>query len=305
MRNVCLISNYNYGHYLRDCLGSVLSQQKQFDLVVIVDDGSTDDSKGIIENFCSNCNYATAIFKENGGQLSCFNAAAPLIRSDDFIYFLDADDLFPADYLLEVSNIVGAEGAEFAFCNHVEFSSGNAVLPSARITAECTFTFASTSALTRKVRCWIGEATSCICMNGELYQALLPYPREEDWVTRADDVLVYGASIIGSQKLYLAGIGVNYRIHESNNFVGKQLSPQERLDYRRRQQRLFEHYCKKKGISQSPRLQEVLDELAAIPKAQQNMFAIPSYVKTCLFDITYSLSPLILGAKRLLDWKRI
>jgi hypothetical protein len=45
---------------------------------------------------------------------------------------------------------------------------------------------------------------------------LLPYPAERDWRSRADDVLVYGSSILLGRKFYIADKLVRYHVHENN-----------------------------------------------------------------------------------------
>ena len=46
-----IINNYNYARYLADCLDSALNQTRPFDQVIVVDDGSTDESRTIIEDY--------------------------------------------------------------------------------------------------------------------------------------------------------------------------------------------------------------------------------------------------------------
>ena len=49
---ICLVNNYNNEKFIGDCLSSVVNQTKSFDQVLIVDDGSVDGSKDIIQDFC-------------------------------------------------------------------------------------------------------------------------------------------------------------------------------------------------------------------------------------------------------------
>ncbi|MBJ6727317.1 glycosyltransferase family 2 protein [Geomesophilobacter sediminis] len=283
--NVCLVTNYNYAPYLRECLDSAASQTRPFDRIVIVDDGSTDASGEVIAAFCTQCPGAVAIHKENGGQLSAFQAALEHIGRQDRVFFLDADDSYPPDYLERFQEAIGSGKAEFVFVEPVRFRDGAPTLASARIGAAPPFPFPATSALTRKTLCWIGEATSCVSVAGSLLHALLPYPFEKDWVTRADDVLIYGASILGAHKLYLPGLGVNYRVHGANNFSGRELSDPERADWRLRHERLRRFYCERGGLSEHPALKNVLHEAAVIPKALRRRFGIPAPTVLFLYDL--------------------
>jgi glycosyltransferase involved in cell wall biosynthesis len=85
-----LICNYNYGAYIGAAIESALAQTYDNVEVVVVDDGSTDDSCQVIRRYEDRVH---AIFKENGGQPSAFNAAFNA-SSGDIICMLDSDDYF-------------------------------------------------------------------------------------------------------------------------------------------------------------------------------------------------------------------
>ena len=83
-----IINNYNYGQFLRDAITSALNQTYLHTEILVVDDGSTDNSQEIIT---SHGNQIIAVFKENGGQASAFNAGFAVSRGE-IVIFLDADD---------------------------------------------------------------------------------------------------------------------------------------------------------------------------------------------------------------------
>lgn len=87
-----IIDNYNYGRFLHEAIDSALSQTYPYTEVIVVDDGSTDNSREIILSYG---NRITPVLKENGGQASAFNAGFA-VSQGEIIIFLDADDyLFP------------------------------------------------------------------------------------------------------------------------------------------------------------------------------------------------------------------
>jgi glycosyltransferase involved in cell wall biosynthesis len=290
MKSICLVTNYNYAEYLEECLLSLVSQTRKFDRILIIDDGSSDASREIISRFCRDCSYASTVDKDNGGQLSCFNAALEFIDTDDFVFFIDADDVYPPDYLEQVSPFIAKDHADFIFVNPVRFSDGEQPLKSACVGPEKGFAFSSTSALTRRIRCCIGVETSCLCIKGSLYHALLPYPYEKDWITQADDLLTIGASIVGARKLYIESLGISYRIHASNNFAGKRISPHEQANERLRRERLFRWYSDRAMLPLRAPLKNAIHEAVLIPHRIRRRFSIPSPAQIFLFDLIMSAS---------------
>jgi hypothetical protein len=88
-----LINNYNYGRYVGGAIESALAQTYRDVRVVVVDDGSTDDSWEVICGFGSRIK---ALRQENGGQGAAYNTGWRL-NDADFVLFLDADDLLEPD----------------------------------------------------------------------------------------------------------------------------------------------------------------------------------------------------------------
>ena len=84
-----LIDNYNYCAYLGEAIESALAQDYDNFEVVVVDDGSTDDSRAVIRKYEK---HIKSVFKSNGGQASAFNA---LVKNSDgdLVFFLDSDDI--------------------------------------------------------------------------------------------------------------------------------------------------------------------------------------------------------------------
>jgi glycosyltransferase involved in cell wall biosynthesis len=94
-----LINNFNYARFLPFAIGAALSQTYHHVEVIVVDDGSQDESKLVIEQYGDRIH---AIFKPNGGQASAFNAGFAASQGD-IICFLDADDYCTPD---KVSRVV-------------------------------------------------------------------------------------------------------------------------------------------------------------------------------------------------------
>jgi glycosyltransferase involved in cell wall biosynthesis len=278
VRTVCILNNYNYGRYLHDCLDAVLGQTEPFDRVIVVDDGSTDESRQILQYFAERHASLTLVLKPNAGQLSCFNAAAVAIENDDLVVMCDTDDLLPSDYLQHLRGRHQKRLADFYFCDPAEFSDdGTTVRQTAvRQALQADFLMPCTSALTRRFQCWIGSPTSCISLTGRFYREILPYPHEADWRTRADDVLVYGAALLGARKLYIPSLQVGYRVHGANHFFGRTISAADEAMRRHSVEKLFGWYCAKQNLSPISSNAAAELEYQLIPLALRQRFALPS-----------------------------
>jgi glycosyltransferase involved in cell wall biosynthesis len=278
-QNICLITNYNYSTFIEECLEGALSQTIPFDLILVVDDGSTDDSKSLIESISHRNPSVKLIAKKNGGQLSGFNAAVNLINNDDRVFFLDADDVYPPDYLELILANLALHPADFTYCKDYLFTSNRSPLTTAIVNNEFAEIVSATSALSRAASCWFGGPTSCITVSGSLFHKIFPYPFESDWKSRADDVIVYASSIISSRKLYLPSINIGYRTHPNNGYLNRVISTEEKDRRQAALKQLFHWYGSRFSKQAHPSLHETLLEFFALNSDQRKRHAVPNLFK--------------------------
>lgn len=111
MKISVLINNYNYAGYLPACIDSAVSQDYRNLEVVVVDDGSTDGSRGIIAGYGDRI---VAVLKDNGGQASSFNAGFAA-STGDIVCLLDADDAFLPGKLTAIAQIYRENAIDWCF----------------------------------------------------------------------------------------------------------------------------------------------------------------------------------------------
>ena len=85
-----VIPSYNMGNYIGEAISSVLQQTYRDFEIIVVDDGSTDDTERIINRYNGNIRY---IKQSNSGPAQARNLGIQHARGD-FVSLLDADDLF-------------------------------------------------------------------------------------------------------------------------------------------------------------------------------------------------------------------
>ena len=114
-----IIPVYNVEHYIDRCLKSVIEQTLEDIEIIIVNDGSTDSSKEIIEKYINK--YPSRIKyleKENGGLSSARNFALPYARGE-YLAFLDSDDYIEKDMYEQMYNKAIKENADLVECDFI------------------------------------------------------------------------------------------------------------------------------------------------------------------------------------------
>jgi len=100
-----VVNNYNYADFVARAIDSALAQADDLWEGSVVDDGSTDESRNIIDRYTGR---AKVIDKENGGQASAFNTGYQA-ASGEIIIFLDSDDLLLPDAAEQLAKLYASE----------------------------------------------------------------------------------------------------------------------------------------------------------------------------------------------------
>jgi glycosyltransferase involved in cell wall biosynthesis len=110
MRVTALVPTFNRSGFLKESLLSLLRQTRVPDEIIVIDDGSTDDTAQVVSSFGSQARY---IRKVNGGKSSALNLGLKQ-ATGDLIYILDDDDI-AADDAIELMAEVLENRPEYGF----------------------------------------------------------------------------------------------------------------------------------------------------------------------------------------------
>jgi hypothetical protein len=102
-----VVNNHNYGAYLGAAIASARAQTHEHVEVVVVDDGSTDDSRALLAKLPDD---VTVVLKENGGQASALNAGIERCNGQ-IVMFLDADDALRPEAAARVAKAFATDDA--------------------------------------------------------------------------------------------------------------------------------------------------------------------------------------------------
>ncbi|MFI3325913.1 MAG: glycosyltransferase family 2 protein [Clostridia bacterium] len=117
MKISIIIPVYNAEEYLEECLNSIANQSYENIEIIIVDDGSTDGSKAIYDNFAKNDKRFKVLFQQNSGVASARNLAIKRVKGR-YIAFVDADDYVHKDYILFMKNLSDEHNSDIVQVNY-------------------------------------------------------------------------------------------------------------------------------------------------------------------------------------------
>lgn len=208
-----VVNNYNYARFLREAVDSALDQTYSNVEVVVVDDGSIDDSREVIANYGDKI---IPVLKENGGQASALNAGFVASRGE-IVVFLDADDVLLPDtvrrvveafqirpdvakvqYRMRLIDATGKPTGEFHPPGHLPMPSGDL------------------RKYVMKFQLYTFSATSGSAYASSVLRQILPIP-EARYRISADLYLFHLDAVFGPI-VSLDEAGVLYRIHGTNNW---------------------------------------------------------------------------------------
>ena len=115
-----IVPVYNVEKYLKNCLDSILNQSYSDFELILVDDGSTDQSGKICDEAQKMDSRIRVLHKENGGLSSARNAGTRLARGEELAY-IDSDDMIHPDYLKILLQNLEKTGADISVCRYVDF----------------------------------------------------------------------------------------------------------------------------------------------------------------------------------------
>lgn len=107
-----VIPVYNVEDYLAECLDSVVNQTLSDIEIICINDGSTDKSLDILNEYASRDNRITVIDQENGGHAVATNRGMKLAKGE-YLYLMDSDDIVDVHALEETVNIAEERNVDF------------------------------------------------------------------------------------------------------------------------------------------------------------------------------------------------
>lgn len=108
-----IVPVYNVQEYLKNCINSILNQSYKNIEIILVDDGSTDESSSICDLYVKKDNRIKVIHKENGGLSDARNMGIKSARGK-YITFVDSDDYLDENYVKVLYILITENNSDIA-----------------------------------------------------------------------------------------------------------------------------------------------------------------------------------------------
>jgi Glycosyl transferase family 2 len=202
-----IIGNYNYAKYLPKAIDSALSQTYPDVEVIVVDDGSTDESRDVIRSYGGRVKM---LFQENQGQTAAMNLGFEH-SSGELVAFLDSDDLLISDAIRIVVDRWKPSFTKIQFPLEIIDADGEA---KGLYMPRCRLDRGQVVQLLLKSGRYITSPTSGNVFSRSFLKEVMPVPVHE-WPQSADGYLNTYAAFLGEIGVVDEALGC-YRVHGKN-----------------------------------------------------------------------------------------
>jgi len=210
-----VVTNHNYGRFLPEAIESACAQTHPEVAVVVVDDGSSDDSREVLRRYED---QVQVVLKEQGGQASALNAGLERCRGE-VLLVLDADDVLRPQAAERVAAAFAArpELSKVQFPMAIVDADGNptgAVKPGGHLAAPVGDQRPAELAFPFDLPWLPGGGTG---FRTEAVRRILPIPAADYPRSGADWYLVHLTALLGEAAL-LDEVCASYRVHGGNAY---------------------------------------------------------------------------------------
>jgi glycosyltransferase involved in cell wall biosynthesis len=289
-----IMDNYNYDSFIKESIESVLNQTYTNFELIIVDDGSSDNSKNIIKEYAKKDNRIKPIFKQNGGQASALNVGFNE-SNGNILTFIDSDDVFENNKLEQIVN---------TYKNGYEYIINDYEVIGDKRFYKNYFPYGGYNLfLIYYINYFVGSSTSNISLSKNLSNKIFPIKYEEFFRIRADDYIVFSAGMLAN--IYFINQKLSkYRIHGENLFICNKDKYTSDYKYNRE---IVLHKIKKESLNKLDIDKRFFENpynlfLEFTTKTYIDKFILKKYLEILFFEMKSPIMKKIEIAKKILSY---
>ncbi len=231
-----IIPIFNVEKYLRRCVNSIIKQTYKTLEIILVNDGSTDNSGKICESYKSSDSRVHVIHKENGGLADARNQGMDIARGD-YILFVDSDDWIKKDCIQVLVFYAIRKNADVVISKYKNVSSKDVV---AQDKKHRTSVLALSQITALSCLLYQKKFTTSAC--GKLYKASVMKKERFPIGKLFEDVVTIFNVIESSERIILID-DVLYYYFERNDSITKSSFDIRKMDYVDACTALYEYVC--------------------------------------------------------------
>ena len=228
MGKICIaLANYNGKRYLTEMLDSLMTQTRKADIILAIDDGSTDNSSQILKDYQNRLPLQVFRLEKNSGHRAAFSKALEIahkqLDDNDLIALADNDDIWLPHKLELLEKAIETSYSDQAKPSLV-FGDAQIIDANGKITAESwrSFSKIETKFSMERQIAGINNVTGCMSLfRASLLKKILPIP---EGVTVHDRWIAMIAGKNGGIVAIDTPV-IQYRIHGSNAIGGAPTPP--------------------------------------------------------------------------------
>lgn len=171
-----IVPAFNVEEYIERCINSILSQDYDYFELILINDGSTDNTLEVLKKYKNN---KLKIFSKKNGGLSSARNYGILKATGDYIWFVDGDDYIEPNSLVKIANIISKNFSDvICFEYNIVTTSRKIHFHERRIYGDVRdFPLISVSACTKVFKRELFVKTKALFCEGILYEdlELIPY----------------------------------------------------------------------------------------------------------------------------------
>lgn len=213
-----VMATYNGEKYLSQMLDSLVAQTRPADKIIVVDDGSKDNSVRILESYKEKLPLEITVFPQNQGHRAAFSKSLEIAQAtcdkDDYIALADQDDIWlPQKHEILIQEIE-KKNADGNFYDLV-FGDAQVIDGEGKVFAQSWRAIGGIpeSLSTRALMTGFTNVTGCMVLfRASLLKSILPIPED---VPVHDQWIAFCASVRGGNKSIKQPV-IQYRIHNQN-----------------------------------------------------------------------------------------
>ena len=237
-----VIPSYNYGHFLEECVNSILHGQEGIDVqVVIVDDASTDNSLEVARRIAASDDRVEVIAHPENRGVSATNNDGLDRAGGDYCMVLNADDRLTPGALRRAADLLDAKpNVGFAYGHPIHFREGSPI-PEPRTTVRGWSVYPGRVWLERRFR----EAKGCITSPEVVVRTSVQKQvgGYDERISHALDIEMWMRLAANADVGYLRGVDqAFYRIH-GNNMSSRRPKPVDLIQRKQAYDAILKRYA--------------------------------------------------------------